>query len=171
MSNVTEVLALCDGALCDGDLAARNALADLLEEAGRQRSSRLVRCDQARVLNQIVEAMYPGGDPNAEWSPDTLDEIAYILDRAGLVPQELATPATGNLDRAQSEAAERAWLDHDFGDLTIKDSNGWEHVLGGSEWSRAFFEEAPNGGDSIRHVFVVRFEPGTAEVVEAYVSG
>jgi hypothetical protein len=41
----------------------------------------------ADVLGDIVEALYPGGDPDAEWSPDTLDEIAGILDRAGLVPE------------------------------------------------------------------------------------
>jgi hypothetical protein len=40
----------------------------------------------ADVLRDIVEVMYPGGDVDAEWSPDTLDEIAGILDRAGLGP-------------------------------------------------------------------------------------
>jgi hypothetical protein len=42
----------------------------------------------AAVLADIVEAMYPGGDPDAQWSPDTLDEIAAILGRAGLVPED-----------------------------------------------------------------------------------
>ena len=43
------------------------------------------------VLNQIVESMYPGGDPDAEWSSDTLDTIASILQSAGLVPSGDAT--------------------------------------------------------------------------------
>jgi hypothetical protein len=65
----------------DGSFPGWDAVCDLLDEMlpGRAGSS--------DVLGEIVEAMFPGGAPDAQWSPDTLDEIAIILDRAGLSPR------------------------------------------------------------------------------------
>jgi hypothetical protein len=39
------------------------------------------------ALSWVVEAMYPEGDPDHGWSPDTLDTIARWLDHYGLVPK------------------------------------------------------------------------------------
>lgn len=33
-----------------------------------------------RHMKNVVEAMYPKEDPEAQWSPDTLDDISQVLD-------------------------------------------------------------------------------------------
>jgi hypothetical protein len=38
------------------------------------------------ALARVATALYPGGDPDAAWSPDALDEVAAALAAAGLVP-------------------------------------------------------------------------------------
>lgn len=45
-----------------------------------------VAADVFAAMRGILEAMYPGGDPEAEWSPDTLNEIARVLKDHGLAP-------------------------------------------------------------------------------------
>ena len=45
-----------------------------------------VAADAFAAVREILEAMYPGGDPDAEWSPDTLNTIADILKNRGLAP-------------------------------------------------------------------------------------
>lgn len=75
--------------------------------------------------------------------------------------------AAEGLEKARADEAERAFVEQDFGDLTVEGGNGWQHVQGGEEWSRVFFVENPDGGDSIRHTFTVRFKKGSAEVVES----
>ena len=41
-----------------------------------------------RIVKDIFAVLYgpDGEDPDQAWSPDTLDEIAFILARAGLDP-------------------------------------------------------------------------------------
>ena len=38
------------------------------------------------ILNGVIEALWPGGDPDHEWSPDTLNEIKDALSSYGLDP-------------------------------------------------------------------------------------
>ena len=74
--------------------------------------------------------------------------------------------AAEGLEKACADEAERTFEGHDFGDNVVAGVNGWEHARGHEEWSRAFFLENPDGGDSVRHTFTVRFKKGSAEVVE-----
>ena len=39
-----------------------------------------------QVVQGVLEALYPDADPDAEWSPDTLDDVALVLATAGLTP-------------------------------------------------------------------------------------
>ena len=41
------------------------------------------------TLRQIQEILWPGGDPDHQWSPDTLDEIVDVLRQASFVPATL----------------------------------------------------------------------------------
>jgi hypothetical protein len=38
------------------------------------------------LVAAVAECLWPGGDPDHEWSPDTPDEVAFVLDRHGLRP-------------------------------------------------------------------------------------
>jgi len=39
-----------------------------------------------QVVQGVLEALYPEADPDAKWSPDTLDDVALVLATAGLTP-------------------------------------------------------------------------------------
>ena len=72
------------------------------------------------------------------------------------------------MHQRRHEAADQAFAEHDLGDWQVKDSGTWQ--ADGDEWSLPFFLE--NGDkDSIREVFIVRFEPNSSKVVDAYVAG
>lgn len=45
--------------------------------------------DLARVILAIQETLWPGGDSEAEWSSDELEQISDILDRNGFGPKEV----------------------------------------------------------------------------------
>jgi hypothetical protein len=48
----------------------------------RKRTKKAAACP--RKLAQIREILWPGGDRDFQWSPDTIDEVARIV---GLPPQ------------------------------------------------------------------------------------
>ena len=48
------------------------------------------------MLERIFNALYPGGDPDTQWSPDTLDSIAqvfhdYEIERPGTAEPSMLT--------------------------------------------------------------------------------
>jgi hypothetical protein len=45
--------------------------------------------DLTRVILAIQETLWPGGDSEAEWSSDELEQIADIMDRNGFGPKEV----------------------------------------------------------------------------------
>jgi hypothetical protein len=45
--------------------------------------------DARRALRQIHDVLWPAKDPDREWSPDTLEEIAGVF--SGLLPVEPTT--------------------------------------------------------------------------------
>lgn len=40
------------------------------------------------ALTDIMETLYPGGDPEAEWDSGTMSSVAEVLGELGLVPPE-----------------------------------------------------------------------------------
>jgi hypothetical protein len=65
-------------------------------------------------------------------------------------------------------AADNAFAWYDLGDQEVEGGNGWS--ADGDEWSQVFFvKDQPS--ESRREVFVVRFQPGLAEVADAYIAG
>ena len=68
-------------------------------------------------------------------------------------------------------AANEAFAHHDFGEMVVKDTGGWDD-LGDDEWCLPVFIEGPGGkdgyGTSAKRMFVVRFRPRSSEVKEAY---
>lgn len=49
----------------------------------------LSRDDLRDVCRQIENILWPNGDVDAEWSADTLDQIASVLIENGLAPDAL----------------------------------------------------------------------------------
>jgi hypothetical protein len=43
----------------------------------------------AHLLREIQEILWPDGDIDRQWSPDTLDEIAHAMIRDGWCPSEV----------------------------------------------------------------------------------
>jgi hypothetical protein len=39
------------------------------------------------LVEGIIDILYPDGDTEADWSPDTLPEIATLIEDAGLTPR------------------------------------------------------------------------------------
>jgi len=62
-------------------------------------TSKLAEVQVGELLQRIVEAMYPGRDPHAAWSPETVDEVASILADAGLVPDDRPNTSDEKVDR------------------------------------------------------------------------
>jgi hypothetical protein len=56
-------------------------------------------------------------------------------------------------------------------------SNGWQYATTdprcdkGSEWTKVVFLQDPDGGDSTRETFVVRFAAGQDTPSDTYVAG
>lgn len=75
---------------------------------------------------------------------------------------EIATQ-TEQLNADRSDAADSAYQRYDFGDA-VDNSDGWAYDIPGDEWSRTTYV----GEDDLPATFVVRFEPGTARIAEAY---
>ena len=72
---------------------------------------------------------------------------------------------------AREAAAETYYQGHDFGDgVEVEDSDGWEHTTPGDEWSCNVYVYpfADDRTTTTKLGFTVRFEPGTAQVAEAY---
>jgi hypothetical protein len=44
------------------------------------------RVAASAVVGRIVAVLYPSDDPDAEWSPDTIDDVARVLADAGFGP-------------------------------------------------------------------------------------
>ncbi len=44
--------------------------------------------DYKRIVMAIQETLWPGGDADFEWSADTVQEIAAIMERCGFGPKE-----------------------------------------------------------------------------------
>jgi hypothetical protein len=73
----------------------------------------------------------------------------------------------------RTKAAEREFQNYEFGDdNTVEAANGWESDSGDDEVSRVVFfaprESDEDQSTSVRGHFTVVFQPGTAEVLEAY---
>ncbi len=45
------------------------------------------------MLERILNTLYPGGDPDSQWSPDTLDSIAQVFRDYDIKPLASARPA------------------------------------------------------------------------------
>ena len=43
--------------------------------------------DMVECLRTLQQTLWPGGDADHEWSPNTLDSVAGILNDAGLGPK------------------------------------------------------------------------------------
>lgn len=59
-----------------------------LTDAGREMAVQLVDGPEA-ILEQLQEILWPEGDAEHPWSPDTLDEIAKVLIGRGYCPAGL----------------------------------------------------------------------------------
>lgn len=53
-----------------------------------KKPSQLTGEELLAVVHGVIDAMYPGANPDSEWSPDTLDEVAAVLAAAELVPDD-----------------------------------------------------------------------------------
>ena len=65
-----------------------------------------------------------------------------------------------NLTTLRNEAADREWLDYDFSDNVVEDTNGWQYTTPGTEMTRVIFlknTENPDG-DSVKANFTVVFK-------------
>lgn len=47
------------------------------------------------IVREIIDILYPGGDPEAEWDIDMLDQISDVLNAHGLVPTALMCERCG----------------------------------------------------------------------------
>ncbi len=47
----------------------------------------LTREELHAVIEGVLDTLYPNGDPDQEWSADTLHDVAVVLTSAGLVPE------------------------------------------------------------------------------------
>lgn len=75
---------------------------------------------------------------------------------------------TEAMHEERSAAAELELQDYDFG-YPVVDGSGWETETPGDEWTKPLFFQADEPGEpSLKGHFVVRFEPGTSNVAEAY---
>ena len=59
----------------------------------------LTRQQLDEALVDICEALYPAGNCYAEWSTDTLEEVARILRDIGLTPDVERPPASCRMQR------------------------------------------------------------------------
>ena len=57
-------------------------------DAGRKLADEFAESTQGpeETLCKLAEVLWPGGDVNHEWSPDTIDEVARVLTDAGFCP-------------------------------------------------------------------------------------
>lgn len=76
------------------------------------------------------------------------------------------------MQNERARVAELAFQGYDFGHgVDVEDTGGWESVTHGTEWIRPVYARTDEGddiGSTARLVFVVRFAPMTANVVEQY---
>jgi hypothetical protein len=68
---------------------------------------------------------------------------------------------------ARREAAEEEFDWYHFGQV-IADQYGWQYGVIDTYSRNVYLESSISGGDTERVAFVVKFEPGTAKVAEAY---
>lgn len=80
-----------------------------------------------------------------------------------------------DLESLRSQAAETVFQNYDLGEgVETVDSSGWERVTPGDEWTRSWFVETYDGAggavaeSSTSLTMVVRFEPGSHRVSDAY---
>jgi hypothetical protein len=92
---------------------------------------------------------------------DQVDEIIRNTKETGPLP----------LEEIRHTAAENEFDAYDFKGWKA-DENGWAIIAGQDEWTRTvFFYDRDNlHGDTVRGHFTIVFEPGTANVLEAYAS-
>jgi hypothetical protein len=57
-----------------------------------KKPANLTRDQLQVVVEGVLDALYPNADPDAEWSADTLDDVAAVLVTAGLVPKNEERP-------------------------------------------------------------------------------
>lgn len=75
------------------------------------------------------------------------------------------------LDNLRRAAADSAASTYEFGDdAGPSEMGGWEFTTPGDEWTRPIYlDPADEDSDTtIKAYFTVRFEAGTAKVIEAY---
>jgi len=62
--------------------------ASVLTDAGREMAAHLAKRVGAPedTLRELAEVLWPEGDPDHEWSADTIDEVARVLTDAGFRP-------------------------------------------------------------------------------------
>jgi len=58
----------------------------------KQKIQEIPRNQLEEFMERVVEALYPNQDPDFEWSPDTLDEIANIVEGHNLDSRDLDSP-------------------------------------------------------------------------------
>lgn len=93
-----------------------------------------------------------GDDSLATWE-GALESAAMVLDR-------IADERQGLKEQARWEMAEEAFVDYDFG-ACVEDMDGWEaHELCGVPFymERNVYLESPEGGDTTKVLFVVRWD-------------
>ena len=125
----------------------------------RQGSATALQLDEVvQGMRRIASQTYNGGQRAAAVS---------VVETIGNFRRELEN---GLVD-ARDRAAEAYYQGYDFGDgVEVEDSDGWEHSTPGNKWSCNVYvcPFADDRETTTKLGFTVRFEPGTAQVAEAY---
>jgi hypothetical protein len=72
-------------ATLEGDEEALAQLLDAMRDAGHEQAAGKLE-NLLRLSEDLAGCLWPGGDPDRQWGPDTLEEVADLLNTAGLRP-------------------------------------------------------------------------------------
>ena len=77
------------GLLAQDDAGMASGGYSSFTDAGRKLADELAESilEPEAVLRQLQEILWPAGDADHEWSPDTIDEVARVLTDAGFRPE------------------------------------------------------------------------------------
>lgn len=150
------------------DAATRIAIADRIRRAHASGS-------------QPAWSIALGFDPKEPDQKPRLAEIADAVARGLVDGPDWRLDATGAdgspivsaipLDDARSDSAEQVWLQYDFGTDGVGDSEGWDRIIPGEEWTRRVYLESDEqdvDDDTEAATLTIRFEKGTARIAEVY---
>lgn len=73
------------------------------------------------AIENVLDVLWPDGDPDFEWDDETIELVAGVLARAGLRP--VAAPAVDE-ERARDDAAERETPVSEMTDAQLRDAIG-----------------------------------------------